>query len=70
VSLAEASDITGASRYALRKAIKSGDLPRFGTGRVVRIPLLPLMRMLGVEDVDAAVGNGVARHFECKEPPK
>ena len=70
ISIAEASELTGLSKYALRKAIASGDLPRFGNGRNVRIPRLPLLRMLGIENADAAIANGTTSNLVDGEEPR
>jgi excisionase family DNA binding protein len=55
LSIVEASALTGLSEYSIRKAIAAGEIPTIGSGRIKRIPRLPLLRMCGLEGADAAV---------------
>jgi excisionase family DNA binding protein len=47
--VAEAASDLGVSQHFIRKAIDEGVLPAIKVGRLIRIPRLPLLRLLGAE---------------------
>jgi excisionase family DNA binding protein len=49
VSVAEAAEITGMTQHAVRRAIRDGTVPCIKVGRLIRVPRLPLLRLLGAE---------------------
>ena len=67
VSIPELAEITGATPYSLRKDVAAGYLPRFGTGRNVRIPLLPALALLGIDGAEAKARNGATLPAENEE---
>ncbi len=67
VSIPELAEISGASKYSLRKDVDAGYLPRFGTGRNVRIPLLAALALLGIDGAEAKARNGATLSAESEE---
>lgn len=49
VSVAEASELTGFSEHAIRRAVRDEVVPSIKVGRLIRIARLPLLRLLGAE---------------------
>lgn len=49
VSIEEAARLCGVSRSAAYRAVHRGELTAFRLGRKLRVPTLPLLRLLGIE---------------------
>ena len=54
VSIDEAARLCGVSRSAAYRAVHRGQLPAFRVGRKLRVPTLPLLRLLGVETTNGS----------------
>jgi excisionase family DNA binding protein len=52
VSIAEAARMSGFSQSAVRRAVRDGAIPSIKVGRLIRVPRIPLMRLLGVAGGD------------------
>lgn len=50
INVAEAAEITGFTQSAIRRALRDGALPSLRVGRLVRIPRIPLLKLLGVDE--------------------
>jgi excisionase family DNA binding protein len=53
LSVAEAAEITGLSQHAIRRGMRDGTIPSLAIGRLMRVPRLPLLRILGVDEAFA-----------------
>ena len=54
VSIEEAARLCGVSRSAAYRAVHRGQLTAFRVGRKLRVPTLPLLRLLGVATDDGS----------------
>jgi excisionase family DNA binding protein len=50
VTVDEAAALLGMSRAGAYNAIREGNIPSFRVGRCIRVPSMPLRRLLGLED--------------------
>lgn len=49
LSVAETSELTGMSPHTIRRGIRERTVPSIKVGRIIRVPLRPLLRLLGDE---------------------
>jgi len=50
ISVEEAAPILGISRGAAYQAAKTGELPTLRIGRRIVVPVIPLLKLIGVEE--------------------
>ncbi len=55
LTVEEAGELLGISRYAAYRAASSGELPVLRLGRRLLVPTARLLRMLGFESIDPNV---------------
>jgi excisionase family DNA binding protein len=56
LSVAEAARLTGLSEHAVRRAIRDATLPSLSVGRLLRVPRIPLLKLLGADAADERPG--------------